>query len=342
MKARQIIAAVLVAIMTLVLLAGCDNRPELYDKAQEHFDEGRWEEAAEIFEELGEYRDSSRQLSSARREIAAEADRVERYTQATADFERGEFYRAAGTFESLGDYRDSVERAAAARLENEYKTAVEMQTRGDYEDAIVIFERLGDFRDCVERAAASRRSLKYEEAVEHFDAGRFAQAAPIFEELGDYEDSKRLAALSRSSITFNEWFSRANFSGGRMRLTTARQLQVSSVTIFVGETRLTIGGEMQITINSGAHVEPAPGRRNVRISYPRDSTRIARVSGADRLSVASGYNSTTITRVDTPVCRDLVYTADNVLIYTITDAGSRTPDRIVVELANGTRLERAL
>lgn len=59
MKTTRFFANLLVAVLMIGVLAGCDSNREPYEAAQALFDEGKYEEAIIAFEDLGEYEDSA-------------------------------------------------------------------------------------------------------------------------------------------------------------------------------------------------------------------------------------------------------------------------------------------
>lgn len=97
--------------------------------------DGQYEEAAQLFEALGNYSDSE--------------DRVKecRYQLALAAVEAGDDSTAFGLFEALDGYSDSYVQARACS----YRIAVALQEAGDYEGAIEQFGKVGQYEDSMER-----------------------------------------------------------------------------------------------------------------------------------------------------------------------------------------------
>ena len=99
------------AINNYLFRGGCGNFGELYEQeivlpyyeeryqeAEQLLQDGDYDKAAEIFEELADYRDSAEKLKEAV------------YQKAVQLLQSGKYYRAAEIFEELADYRDSAEK----------------------------------------------------------------------------------------------------------------------------------------------------------------------------------------------------------------------------------------
>lgn len=100
---------------------------ELYFMASDLERDGKYEEAAEIYESLGTYNGSH------------ERSKHCRYLQAAGAMEASDFHTALRLFENLGDYQDSYTNGRACR----YAIAVDTQENGNYEEAIKLFAKVG-------------------------------------------------------------------------------------------------------------------------------------------------------------------------------------------------------
>lgn len=98
---RKIVAMMLALTMALVL-GGCAGSD--YKKALELFEQGQYEEAKSVFEELGDYRDSKEQVSNCK------------YNIAQGMFEQGQYEEAQTVFEELGEYQDSKEQVSKCKI----------------------------------------------------------------------------------------------------------------------------------------------------------------------------------------------------------------------------------
>jgi tetratricopeptide (TPR) repeat protein len=156
-------AALLLAVLLLLSLTGCDSRKTDYDKATALMDAGDYASALEAFSVLGDYKDSA--------DMAAECDRAARFNEAVALMESGEYEEALQTFGGLTGYRDSNSRAAEcsdAILQMEYDEANTFCLSGNYEKAASLYRELGDYRDSktllieVLKLDADRRFYEYD------------------------------------------------------------------------------------------------------------------------------------------------------------------------------------
>ena len=105
-----------------------------YKNAFAMFDSGNYDEASSLFEELGDYKDSSEMINEVK------------YQQAVKYNDSGAYEDALTLFEELGDYKDSSEMIN----EIKYQQALKHNDSGAYEDAFTLFTELGDYKDSAE------------------------------------------------------------------------------------------------------------------------------------------------------------------------------------------------
>ena len=112
---RRIIYIIFVLLLAFSL-CGCSiiNNIKVYKAAEELYAAGKFEEAVDIYETLGEYKDS------------ADKALVCRYDVACTTFEGEDYKKAQELFEALGDYKDSADMAEKCRRE------VGMRENADY------------------------------------------------------------------------------------------------------------------------------------------------------------------------------------------------------------------
>ncbi len=168
-----------------------------YARASALDEEGRYEEAIEAFEALGDYADSAERAVQAREKINLRV-----YAQAEELEKSGDLAGAAEIFEWLGDYSDSKERAAGAREQinaNAYAAAQALEESGQLEEAITAFAALGEYKGSADHALEIRESINngiYTAATELEDSGRFEEAIVQLQQIPDYKDvSDRITAI---------------------------------------------------------------------------------------------------------------------------------------------------
>ena len=147
-----------------------------YLYAQQLFEKGKYEQASEAFQALGEYENS--------KELKKESD----YLFASKLLDQKNFIRAYNVFESLSGYKDSVERAK----ESKYLYALNRLNVHDYKKAIDAFKIITGYKDVDERLleAQYNYALALSKNDSWFDRPDWKKASGIFSELGDYKDSK--------------------------------------------------------------------------------------------------------------------------------------------------------
>ena len=135
---KKWIALTLALVMMLALCACGGNKD--YDRAMGLYTQGNYEEAALLFDSLGNYGDSADMASSAR------------YAQALEAYNREDFTRAQSLFTGLGSYRDSADWALKCEQRLDYDRAMELYQQGDYAAAAEVFAGLGDYQDSADWA----------------------------------------------------------------------------------------------------------------------------------------------------------------------------------------------
>ena len=98
----------------------------------------RYEEAASVFSELGDYKNSAEKRQSDYFKSPAGL-----YEQAVQCEEKGDWVQAAALFEKAGSYQDASERRKAAI----YQNGVQFYESGQYYDAIRLFSKIKEYKD---------------------------------------------------------------------------------------------------------------------------------------------------------------------------------------------------
>ena len=174
-KAAQRKRAVLIVAVIVIILAAAWYITQVFLPAQRYkaadrlYGEGQYSEAAQAFETLGDYQDSSTRALQAR------------YAYAEKLLTDGDYDAAISAFAALGNYSDAARRIQAAH----YAKAESLLAAGNNDGAIAEFEAAGDFEDAAERLQA----IHYSKAEALLAAGDYAAAISAFEALGNYSDA---------------------------------------------------------------------------------------------------------------------------------------------------------
>ena len=220
-KRKGMIVGIIAAIVVLagigVLVYFLTAPMRGYDHAMKLKESGSYQEAIEIFTELGDYEDSADQITDCR------------YLAAVKTMTDGDYDKAIEKFTALKGYKDSEDQITECR----YLAAKELMDAAEYDQAIEALTALKDYKDCPElinecnyqKAEAYVAEGKHSEALElytaldqykdsadkvnlchyeiakkDYDAGEFEKAAAAFEALGDYEDSKEMLKASNYAV----------------------------------------------------------------------------------------------------------------------------------------------
>ena len=153
----------------------------LYNRAMTHFEDENYEEALELFEKLGEYKDSAQYRA---------------YITGILADKKEDYLNAYTAYDSIPDFKDAAQRARAARnayLEQQYQLGVAAVSDGDFGKALEAFEHTEGYKD----TARYQAYISGRDALEHED---YRKAEATFGELGRFLDSRELMELSTEKL----------------------------------------------------------------------------------------------------------------------------------------------
>ena len=174
-------------VVTQIILPA-QAQKEAYAKAQELFEQGKYEEAIHAFTALGEYEDSAEMVVESKYQIALES------------LDKSDFIGAENAFTALGNYKNSSEMI----LETRYRAATAKLDHSDYSNAEAAFLALGTYKDSAELAKQAHDGPleeKYQSALTFIQKGNYSSAYSVLSELEGYKDSATL----RESVYASWW-----------------------------------------------------------------------------------------------------------------------------------------
>lgn len=170
------IVLVFVGLVLLLCLTACqESTGSKYERANKLLTEGKYTEAAAVFDEISTYGDASKMAL---------------YTKAINAAETGDYETAISTFSSLGDFKDCPMMIIYYKgRQNEDAVYDGMLIHGSkWFEAITIYESIPLFRDSKDRAENCRKAA-YDQAIKSGDDGDASFAVTIMKELGSYSDA---------------------------------------------------------------------------------------------------------------------------------------------------------
>lgn len=170
-----------------LLCAGCtDRNANYYEHAQRYLGSGEYKLAAEIFEQLGEYRD------------AGEYALYVRGLQAMAE---GDLALARTNLTLVDPFKSSSRYLL-------YLDALEMKAAGELEDALAGFGALGSFADSEELAAALETAIPMQQLARCqalVEAGHYQQALTLLDAMTLSDEVSALKDACRQGIVRAEY-----------------------------------------------------------------------------------------------------------------------------------------
>lgn len=143
MKRFWIGKAVSIMLVSIILFTTIGCSSVNYQKALEQFQNGQYENAKTLFEQLGAYENSA--------EMVQECD----YQIALKQMNNGNYAEAMMVFKKLGSYKDSADMS----IECDYRTALNLIDTYDYKNAIAKLEDLNNYKDSMELLRACKWDL---------------------------------------------------------------------------------------------------------------------------------------------------------------------------------------
>ena len=107
-----------------------------YRRAESLLSEGNYDEAIQVFAELGNFKDAANRVSQTK------------YEQAEAQLAEGKYDEAIQLFTELGDYKDAADRVSQTK----YEQADALVAEGKIQAAALAFGRIKDFQDAITRS----------------------------------------------------------------------------------------------------------------------------------------------------------------------------------------------
>lgn len=157
------------AVIVLAAAAILAVKPLRYVRAGGLFEQGEYLQAAQVYADIGDYKDSAGKEDEARYYYAGELMKAEDYTGALA------------VYQALGEYEDSSQRV----LKCYYRLAEEALEKDDPALAVEYFEKAtDDYRDSAQR----RINTIYQTGHELFLDGEYDEAQSWFEKLPQWPE----------------------------------------------------------------------------------------------------------------------------------------------------------
>ena len=153
-KKVTVIATVIIAIVVAVIFAGITINKNVivpankYKEAVTLMEDGKYQDAYDIFLSLDDYKDSEKLLKECEAQIVDE-----KYNYAIQLMNDGDYESAITAFEEVIDYKESKERIAECKeliKEGKYNEAISLAEKGSYKEAADILLDLEDYKNAKE------------------------------------------------------------------------------------------------------------------------------------------------------------------------------------------------
>ncbi len=161
-----VVAAIFIIMLEVVIPSS------KYNDAEKFLEENKYLNAVELYEELGNYKDSADKAISTR------------YLLALCELENKEYKKAYDNFFLIIDYEDSLDR----RNESGYAYATQLFADEKYEEALRIFEVIKEYKD----SAEFKNQCYLNMAKQLFDAKDYYGVITMYEQNGPFSENNEL------------------------------------------------------------------------------------------------------------------------------------------------------
>ncbi len=207
-KIRGIVIAAVSAIAVIAVAISVisnSNKSASYNKAVELYSMGQYEEAREVFNDLGDYSDAATYVSTIDNFLT---ERESKYEKGVSYYEKGAYSECITSLADISGYLDS-ESYIEKSVEALYQQATEQFDVGDFEKAKELLGRIPNssksmdaellLADIEEAIIEQTNAANYEQAKGYYGNGDYEMAQRLFISLGNYEDSAMyLSAIGTS------------------------------------------------------------------------------------------------------------------------------------------------
>ena len=164
-----LIVAGIIAIICITVLPKKINENN-YKEAEQLMADKKYDLAAEVYAELGDFEDAEEKFKAAKYSHAALLEEAENYEAAK------EIYA------ELKTYEDSMAKVSSCT----YNIALKALDDGKFDDAKALFESVKDYADSKDKVL----ECDYQKGISFIAEKKYADAIKIFEVLGTYSESK--------------------------------------------------------------------------------------------------------------------------------------------------------
>ena len=161
-----VVAAIFVILLEVVIPSS------KYSDAEKFLDENQYLNAVELYEELGDYKDSAEKALSTR------------YLLALTELKNKEYKKAYENFFLIIDYEDSLDK----RNESGYAYATQLFADKKYEEALRVFDVIEEYKD----SAELQNQCYLYMAKQLFDAKDYYGVITMYEQKGPFGENNEL------------------------------------------------------------------------------------------------------------------------------------------------------
>ncbi len=198
-KIRGIVIAAVSAVAVIAVAISVisnSNKSASYNKAVELYSMGQYEEAREVFNDLGDYSDAATYVLTIDNFLT---ERESKYEKGVSYYEKGAYSECITSLADISGYLDS-ESYIEKSVEAIYQQATEYYDAGDMEKAKELLGKIPGsssksmdaellLADIEEIIIEQANAENYEQAKGYYDNGDYETAQRLFMNLGNYEES---------------------------------------------------------------------------------------------------------------------------------------------------------
>lgn len=183
-KIKFFIPFAILLIVFSIFIVGKIIQTKNYKSAVTLMERGRYEEAAQAFKTMGNFKNSMR--------LHIKCTLMPGYEKAIAMMKEGNYKGAKKKFEVLDGFLDSKKKAQYCSNSSAYLNAKNLMKDGSYIEAADAFGKLNHFKDAKKLSIECMNLKEYGDANDLLKAGKYTEARKTFEKIAAFRNSHQL------------------------------------------------------------------------------------------------------------------------------------------------------
>ena len=238
------------------------NKEADYAKAVSVLESKSYNEAKQLFTELGDFEDSKERIEYCDNALA--------YEDAMTDYKAGRYHEAVEKFGAINSFEDASDMVRKCLDNISLEDARAYMEKGEYSKAISSLELIFDtsIGNITELKNLCNNMIDYNDAIKTFDKGKLYEAYNKFKELGSFKKSKQYMSKCRVKTPSNGTITRrSGRSTCALTVNPANRTQHTYIKIYKAGSGKKPAGTIFIRKGRQASISLPSGKYIMKVAY---------------------------------------------------------------------------